>query len=149
MEIKNLIRPEFIKMELSSRDKEGVIKELIQVLYDNGLVTDREEVFKKAMEREEKGSTGVGNQVAIPHVKTSAVKKPAVIFGKSAEGIDFESMDGNPAKLFFLIAVPEDSDDKHLKILANLSRKLVHKDFREGLLAAENKEKVREVISGE
>ena len=149
MEIKDFIDTDFIKMPLISDSKEGVIKELISILEENQIVTDTQEVFNKAMEREKKGSTGVGHGVAIPHVKSEAVKKPALAFGISEAGIDFESLDEKPAHLFFLIAVPVKSDDKHLRLLSNLSRKLMHEDFRQSLLSAENRGEVMEVINQE
>ncbi|MBZ4686607.1 MAG: hypothetical protein PWQ96_669 [Clostridia bacterium] len=146
MELKDFIKPEFIKMELASQDKKGVIEELVQVLEDNNVIFDREIVLNGVMEREKKGTTGVGNGVAIPHVKSNAVKKPAIVFGKSRKGIEYESLDGKPAYLFFLIAVPEESDNQHIKLLSTLSRMLVHEDFREALSKADTPAAIREVV---
>lgn len=98
------------------------------------------------MEREEKGTTGVGKGVAIPHVKSDAVKKPAVAFGRSKIGIDYGSMDEKLSHLFFLITVPEESHDKHLKLLAQLSRQLIHDDFRNNLLEAKNEDEVMSIL---
>ncbi len=113
---------------------------------DNDLITDSEEVYKKALNREEKGTTGVGKGVAIPHVKSSAVKKPTVAFGRSQDGIDYGSMDEKPTHLFFLIVVPEESHDQHLKLLAQLSRKLIHDDFRESLMKAKKPEDIIDIL---
>ncbi|MFP4020676.1 MAG: PTS sugar transporter subunit IIA, partial [Halanaerobium sp.] len=122
------------------------IKEMIEIMSENEIITDKEEVIKKAMEREAKGTTGVGKGVAIPHVKSDAVKRPAVAFGRSDAGIDYGSMDEKPSHLFFLITVPEESHDEHLKLLAQLSRNLVHDDFRDSLLKAEDAEEVMSIL---
>ncbi|MGM0603895.1 MAG: PTS sugar transporter subunit IIA [Bacillota bacterium] len=142
MEIKEFINTNLINMNLESTKKNDVIKELINMVVDNDLITDSEKVYQKALEREEKGTTGVGKGVAIPHVKSSAVKKPTVAFGRSNNGIDYGSMDEKPTYLFFLIVVPEESHDQHLKLLAQLSRKLIHDDFRESLMEAEKPEDI-------
>jgi PTS system nitrogen regulatory IIA component len=134
-------------MDLQSTDKDSVIKEMIDIMVANDIVTDKEEVVKKAMEREAKGTTGVGKGVAIPHVKSDAVEKPAVAFGRSSEGIDYGSMDEKPSYLFFLITVPEESHDEHLQLLAQLSRNLVHDDFRQSLLDAESSKEVMDILN--
>ncbi|MCC3145916.1 fructose PTS transporter subunit IIA [Halanaerobium sp. Z-7514] len=146
MEVNEFINQDLIKMELQSKDKDSVIEEMIDIMVENGIVSDKEEVVQKAMEREAKGTTGVGRGVAIPHVKSNAVKKAAVAFGRSSEGIDYDSMDEKPSYLFFLITVPEESHNEHLKILAQLSRNLVHDDFRDSLLEAESAEDVMEIL---
>ncbi|MGP3778746.1 PTS sugar transporter subunit IIA [Halanaerobium saccharolyticum] len=146
MEVNEFINQNLIKMNLTSEDKDSVIKEMIEIMAENEIITDKEEVIKKAMEREEKGTTGVGKGVAIPHVKSSAVKRPAVAFGRSEKGIDYGSMDEKPSYLFFLITVPEESHDEHLKLLAKLSRNLIHDDFRNSLLEAKDEEEVMSVL---
>lgn len=146
MEVKEFINSELIKMDLKSDKKNAVIKELIDMVKANDLIIDSEEVYKKALEREEKGTTGVGKGVAIPHVKSSAVKKATIAFGRSKNGIDYESMDKKPTYLFFLIVVPEESHDQHLKLLAQLSRKLIHDDFRESLMEAKTPEDILKIL---
>ncbi|MFP4371680.1 MAG: PTS sugar transporter subunit IIA [Halanaerobium sp.] len=146
MEVNEFINQNLIKMNLKSKDKDSVIKEMIEIMSENEIITDKEEVIKKAMEREAKGTTGVGKGVAIPHVKSDAVKRPAVAFGRSDAGIDYGSMDEKPSHLFFLITVPEESHDEHLKLLAQLSRNLVHDDFRDSLLKAEDAEEVMSIL---
>ncbi len=147
MEVHEFINQDLIKMNLVSQDKDSVIEEMIDIMVENGIVTDKEEVVKKAMEREAKGTTGVGKGVAIPHVKSEAVERPAVAFGRSAEGIDYGSMDEKPSYLFFLITVPEESHDEHLQLLAKLSRNLVHDEFRDSLLEAESDEEVMDILN--
>jgi PTS system nitrogen regulatory IIA component len=146
MEVNEFINQNLIKMNLKSEDKDSVIKEMIEIMEENEIITDKEEVIKKAMEREAKGTTGVGKGVAIPHVKSDAVKRPAVAFGRSDKGIDYGSMDEKLSHLFFLITVPEESHDEHLKLLAQLSRNLVHDDFRDSLLEAKNAEEVMSIL---
>src|SRR6056297_1206523 len=147
MEVHEFINQDLIKMNLVSQDKDSVIEEMIDIMVENGIVTDKEEVVKKAMEREAKGTTGVGKGVAIPHVKSEEVERPAVAFGRSAEGIDYGSMDEKPSYLFFLITVPEESHDEHLQLLAKLSRNLVHDEFRDSLLEAESDEEVMDILN--
>jgi PTS system nitrogen regulatory IIA component len=146
MEVNEFINQNLIKMNLVSEDKDSVIKEMIEIMAENEIITDKEEVIKKAMEREEKGTTGVGKGVAIPHVKSAAVRRPAVAFGRSDAGIDYGSMDKKLSHLFFLITVPEESHDEHLKLLAQLSRNLVHDDFRDSLLEAEDEEEIMSIL---
>jgi len=146
MEVNEFINQNLIKMNLISEDKDSVIKEMIEIMEENEIITDKEEVIKKAMEREAKGTTGVGKGVAIPHVKSNAVKRPAVAFGRSDAGIDYGSMDDKLSHLFFLITVPEESHDEHLKLLAQLSRNLVHDDFRNSLLEAKDAEEVMSIL---
>lgn len=147
MEINEFINEELIKLNLKSQSKQAVIEELAAVAAAAGVITDQQQIITAALEREAKGTTGVGKGVAIPHVKSSAVKKPAVIFGCSQSGIDYQSMDEKLSYLFFLITVPENSHDQHLKLLAQLSRNLVHADFREKLMAAQNKTEVIDVLT--
>jgi PTS system nitrogen regulatory IIA component len=146
MEVNEFINKNLIKMNLESNDKDSVIKEMIEIMAENDVITDKDEVIKKAMEREAKGTTGVGKGVAIPHVKSDAVKRPAVTFGRSERGIDYGSMDDKPSHLFFLITVPEKSHDEHLKLLAQLSRNLVHDDFRNNLLEAKDEEEIMGIL---
>ena len=146
MEVNEFINENLIKMDLQSKDKDSVIKEMIEIMSENEIITDKQEVIDKAMEREAKGTTGVGKGVAIPHVKSNAVKRPAVAFGRSKAGIDYGSMDEKPSHLFFLITVPEESHNQHLKLLAQLSRNLVHDDFRDNLLEAKDAKEVMKIL---
>ncbi|QSX09344.1 PTS sugar transporter subunit IIA [Alkalibacter rhizosphaerae] len=136
MEITKLLSKERATFELKSNNKEDVIKELTALLAEDGVVTDAEVFIQAVMKREADFSTGIGMGVAIPHGKSTAVKEAALAFGKSTSGIDYESMDDKPAHLFFMIAVPEASSDVHLKVLAELSRKLMHEEVRDQLMEA-------------
>ena len=126
-----------VKEQLRSTDKLAAIREMVELVASTGKVADQDAVVSAALAREEQGTTGLGDEIAIPHAKTDAVTAPVVGFARSAEGIDWGSFDGTSAKLVFLIAVPEaDAGDEHLRILALLSRKLVDASFRARLQQA-------------
>ncbi|WP_018533658.1 MULTISPECIES: fructose-specific PTS transporter subunit EIIC [unclassified Streptomyces] len=126
-----------VKVELDAGDKEAAIREMAGLLAATGKVTDVEELVRTALRREEQGTTGLGEEIAIPHAKTDAVSAPVVGFARSTEGIEWGSLDGTKAKLVFMISVPAAAaGDEHLRILALLSRKLMDAGFRERLQAA-------------
>ncbi|MEW6106860.1 MAG: fructose PTS transporter subunit IIA [Bacillota bacterium] len=142
MRIQDLLSTDLICMNLRASTKDEVIRELAGVLDRAGKLNSLEEYIVAVYEREALGSTGVGMGVAIPHGKSAAVREPAVAFGKSVGGVDFQSIDGTPAHLIFMIAVPASADNQHLRILAILSRMLIHEDFRKGLMEAGSPEDV-------
>lgn len=142
MEIKDVLNKEMMIFDLKAKDKNEVLEELVSVLKESGVVDDEKGFLEVVKKREEEFSTGIGYGVAIPHGKSSLVKKPSIVFGKSRQGIDYNSMDQKPAHLFFLIAVPDNSDDLHLKVLAELSRALMHKEVRDELDKASTPEEV-------
>ena len=146
MNIRDLLSPARVTFDLKSNSKEEAIDELIDILDRDGKLYDRA-LFKKAvMDREAVFSTGVGLGIAIPHGKDKSVKEPAVTFGLSKQGVDFKASDGTLAHLLFLISVPEDSDDMHLKVLVTISRKLMHEDVRNKLLKSKSYESVLEAF---
>ncbi|QAV33196.1 PTS system D-fructose-specific IIA component (F1P-forming), Frc family (TC 4.A.2.1.4) [Fervidobacterium changbaicum] len=136
MEIKQLFSPNRVCFDLKSKTKEEIIEELIDILYKDGKLTDKESFKRAVMKREEEFSTGIGMGIAIPHGKDRSVLEPCITFGISRNGVDFESMDGKPAHIFFLISVPDNADDTHLHVLSLISRKLMHEDVREKLYNA-------------
>lgn len=146
MNLLELIKKEYIELNLSSEKKEDAIKELLTILNQQHQVNDFDALYVDVLKREALGSTGVGFGIAIPHSKSPYVNSPSLVFGKSQKGIDFQSFDEAPAHLIFLIAVPENSPDLHLKVLASLSRKLIDETFRESLLNAKTKEEVLDVL---
>ena len=146
MEIVEMLNEKLMKLDLQANDKKSVIEEMVDMLVDEGYVLSKETLLKAVMDREATASTGVGMGIAIPHGKSKAVTKPGIVFGKSKSGIDFESLDEQPSYIFFLIAVPEDSANEHLKTLSQLSRKLMNQDIREKLLKAESTEDVYKVF---
>ena len=142
MNITELLSVNLIKLELTSKTKEDVIKEMSKMLDENGKLLDKDKYVKAVLDREKEFSTGIGMGIAIPHGKSSGVKEAALVFGRSRGGIDYQSMDDELAHVFFLIAVPEESSDEHLKILSQISRKLMHKELRESLMNASSPEEV-------
>lgn len=129
-----------VKTQLAAGEKEAAIREMAELAAGTGKVADVAELVRVALAREAQGTTGLGEEIAIPHAKTDAVTAPVVGFARSADGIDWGSPDGTPAKLVFLIAVPEAAaGDEHLRILALLSRKLMDSGFRARLQGAEDK----------
>ncbi|MFI1370302.1 fructose-specific PTS transporter subunit EIIC [Streptomyces griseochromogenes] len=136
-----------VRTDLAADGKEAAIREMAQLLSRSGRVADVEELVAVALRREEQGTTGLGEEIAIPHAKTDAVTAPVVGFARSARGVEWGSLDGTKARLVFMIAVPEAAaGDEHLRILALLSRKLMDPGFRERLLAAADERAVLDVL---
>ena len=129
---------ERVNFNLRASTKDQVLDELIDILEADEKIIDKKEFKKAVLKREEEFSTGIGMGIAIPHGKSSAVRQASIVFGRSNKGIDYESMDDKPAYLFFLIAVPEQSNDVHLRALNEISRKLMHPDIREKIFKAES-----------
>ncbi|GDY54177.1 hypothetical protein SVIO_048000 [Streptomyces violaceusniger] len=124
-----------VKERLAADGKDAAIREMAELLAATGKVADTAELVRAAFAREDQGTTGLGEEIAIPHAKTDAVTAPVVGFARSPEGIEWGAPDGTKARLVFMIAVPEaDAGDEHLRILALLSRKLMGVEFRERLL---------------
>ena len=130
-------------MDLQGTTKEGVIDEMIASLSANGIINDVAVYKEGIMKRESQTSTGLGDGIAMPHAKNKAVVKPAVVFAKSAAGVDYASLDGQPANLFFMIAAPEGANNVHLEVLASLSRLLINPDFTASLKKAQTPEEVQ------
>lgn len=137
-----------VREELSAADKEAAIREMAELLALTGKVGDTEALVAAALDREAQGTTGLGEEIAIPHAKTDAVTAPVVGFARAPEGIEWGALDGTKARLVFMISVPEAAaGDEHLRILALLSRKLVDPAFRERLLEARGKSAILAVLS--
>ncbi|MEU6681461.1 fructose-specific PTS transporter subunit EIIC [Streptomyces sp. NPDC046925] len=136
-----------VKVRLDSADKDSAIREMAGLLAATGKVNDVDELVATALRREAQGTTGLGEEIAIPHAKTDAVSSPVVGFARSSEGIEWGAIDGTKAKLIFMISVPESAaGDEHLRILALLSRKLMDTGFRERLEAAPDEAAILEVL---
>ena len=141
MRITELLTKDTIAMDLSSNDKNGVIDELVNQLNKAGKLNDVT-AFKEAIHnRESQSTTGIGEGIAIPHAKVAAVDTPAIAFGKSKAGVDYQSLDMQPAHLFFMIAAPEGGAQTHLDALAKLSGILMDEDVRKDLLNASSEKK--------
>lgn len=132
-------------------NKEEVIKELVELLVASGQVKSKDvgKLVQILLKRESLGSTGIGQGVAIPHGKTDCVSKLVGAFGVSRTGVNFDSLDGEPVTLFFLLVAPEDSAGPHLKALARISRLLKDKHFRDSLRAAKDDKLLFKIIKDE
>ena len=146
MELKDLIKESTIKLELVSKDKNSVLDEMIELLEDDKVVTDKNKFKEDILAREELSNTGIGFEIAIPHAKSKAVKEPRIAIGLAKNGIDYGSIDGQDIKMIFMIAVNEEQSDLHLRALANLSRKLMHEEFREGILNCKSKKEIIDML---
>lgn len=146
MKISEIIDRDNIIPELSAKDKKGVLGELAEVISRHDPSIDKGLLVKVLVEREHLGSTGIGDGVAIPHGKLSSVRRPVISFGRSTEGLDFDSMDGQPAYLFFLLLAPENSSGVHLQVLTKIARILKSRSFRKELMQAHTKEELYQTI---
>lgn len=146
MKITELLSKDTIILNLKSKTKLEVIDELIDKLDTAGKLNDREEYKKAILKREEEFSTGVGDGIAIPHAKTAAVKIPALAFGYSKEGIDYGSLDGKPAHIFFMIAGGENANNEHLETLSRLSVMLMNEDFKKKITNIKTEEDLLRII---
>ena len=133
MKIQDLLRKDVMLLDLQATEKTAVIEEMIESLVDHGYVTDFETFKEGILAREALTSTGLGDGIAMPHSKNSAVKEATVLFAKSNKGVDYESLDGQPTDLFFMIAAPEGANDTHLAALAELSQYLMKDGFADKL----------------
>jgi len=146
--ITDIMSNEAIMLNEVASTKEGLIEDSIQCLAKTGMITDKDGFKKVIYARESESTTGIGMGVAIPHGKSTYVLKPTLTFVRSQAGVNWNSLDGKPAHLIFMIAVPEDSQgDTHLKILQRLSRKLMDDDFRQALMEAPDKASVHQLLS--
>lgn len=146
MKFSDIITEDSIIPDLKARDKEGVLEELAQAICNHAPSVDKSDLVRVLLEREKLGSTGIGEGVAIPHGKISSLNQPMISFGRSRRGLDFDSMDAQPAYLFFLLVAPENSAGLHLKTLAKIAKVLKSRDFRTKLMEAGTREEIYETI---
>ncbi|WP_146446936.1 PTS fructose transporter subunit IIABC [Vibrio cyclitrophicus] len=144
--ITTLINQDLIKLSLSADSKEDVFKELIDVLYAQGRISDKAQFLADIKAREEQGNTGFEEGIALPHAKSAAVIKPAVVIGVHKQGIEYGADDGQPSKLFFMIASPDGGDNHHIEVLAELSSKLIEEGFIESFMNAQSEQEALELL---
>jgi len=145
MKILDVLRKETILTDLKAKDKKGVIEELAaSVSQITGI--NSSELVRVLLERERLGSTGIGGGIGIPHGKLANLESLIMGFGLSRKGVDFESMDGRPTHLFFLLITPENSTGLHLKLLARISRILKNDSFKKKLMKAAGSNEVFSII---
>jgi PTS system nitrogen regulatory IIA component len=139
---------EAILDDLKSQNKKGILEELVAPLADNSGLNP-EDLVRVLMERERLGSTGIGGGIGIPHGKIKDLASLVLGFGLSRKGVDFESIDGEPTHIFFVLITPEDSTGLHLKLLARISRILKNDHFRERLMNAADRDDIFDIIKQE
>jgi len=122
------------------------LEELAQAICTHAPAVDKSDLVRILLEREKLGSTGIGEGVAIPHGKISSLSQPMISFGRSKKGLDFDSMDAQPAYLFFLLVAPENSAGLHLKTLAKIAKVMKNRAFRKKLMEAKTREEIHDVI---
>lgn len=151
MNIMEFLDAKAVTCDVKSQAKDTVIKEMVALLAEAGSIKekDTEKIVAILLEREALGSTGIGHGVAIPHGKSNCVTSLISAFGVSKSGMNFDSLDGEPVRLFFLLLAPEDSAGPHLKALARISRLLKDKHFRETLIAAKDEKLLVKIIRDE
>ncbi|ABV62019.1 MULTISPECIES: PTS fructose transporter subunit IIABC [Bacillus] len=147
MKITELLTKQTIKLQLDSQQKEAVIEELVTVLDTAGKLNDKEGYKEAVLNREKQSSTGIGEGIAIPHAKTASVKEPAIAFGRSTAGVDYESLDAQPSHLVFMIAATEGANNTHLEALSRLSTLLMREEIRKQLLEAATEDEIIDIIN--
>jgi PTS system nitrogen regulatory IIA component len=148
MKILDVLQKDTIVANLQARDKKGVLEELVAPVAARTGIQARE-LVRVLLERERLGSTGIGGGIGIPHGKMERLDSLVLGVGLSRQGVDFESLDGRPTHIFFLLLTPENSAGLHLKLLARISRILKSETFKEKLLAAADADEIRSVIAAE
>lgn len=149
MKVSELLKTEFIIPQLKGETKEDVINELVDLFKNDPRVEDIEKVRAAVLEREKVMSTGVGKGFAIPHGKTNSVKEIIGAFGRIPEGIDYESLDGNPVQLIFLLVGKDNLISTHIKLLSRISRLMNKDDFRHRLIEAKDSEEMVRLFTEE
>ena len=146
MRITDLLSEKAINLHGKANSKEEAIIQLVDLMVENENINDKEAYKQAVLKREEEGTTGIGEGIAIPHGKTEAVEKPGLAAMIIPDGVDFKSLDGSPAKLLFLIAAPNTKDNVHLDVLSRLSTLLMDTDFRQALYNAKSPKEFLECI---
>lgn len=151
MQIMDFLNAKSIATNLQAADKKGIIKELLDLLIKAGEIDakDKDALLGIIMEREALGSTGIGLGIGIPHGKSGYAKRLVASFGISRKGVNFDSLDGEPAYIFFLLLAPQDTAGPHLKALARISRLLKEKYFRDALTKAADEKDILRIIKEE
>lgn len=147
MRLSEIVCEENISLSLEAVDKKDAFIKTAEIFYKNGVISNVNDYVNAVVKREEEFSTGIGYGLAIPHAKCSAVKKPAVAIVRLKNDIEYKSFDDEPIRMLFMIAVPEQGADEHIKILSTLSRKFMHEEFRNALKGAETASDIISVLN--
>ena len=149
MKIEEILKKESVIADLLADNKIDVIKEMIYRLKENNFIKNEEALFNTLMEREKLGSTGIGENVAIPHGKSNEVTQIITVLARSKKGIEFESLDQKPVHFIWMVIAPANSTGQHLKALARISRLFKNQGLREGILQAENSDGIYSILINE
>lgn len=147
MRLEDLISAKLIKVSLKSNTKEGVIRELSEILYKEKRISNLDSFIDGVMERENQISTALENGIAMPHAKSDVVTQPSIAVGISKEGINCDALDGKPTKIFFLIASTKDANDLHVKSLSKITAKLLDDEIRKSIVNANNSVEVFNLLT--
>lgn len=149
MRVLDFLDKDSIELNLKAKNKKEVIEELVEVLMKKSAIIDKKVAIDSLLEREELGSTGVGQSIAIPHSKTKGVKELIGAFGVSKQGVEFDALDGEPVNIFFLLLAPDGAAGLMLKALARVSNFLKNKYYRKKIIEAASKEDIIQIIEEE
>lgn len=149
MRIMDFLDKDSIELDVKAKSKKEAIEELVEMLAKKNAITDKKVTIESLLEREELGSTGVGQGIAIPHSKTKGVKELTAAFGISKKGVDFDALDGEDVNIFFLLLAPEGAAGLMLKALARVSNFLKNKYYRRKILDAKDKAEILQIIEEE
>lgn len=149
MTLTEILSSSSVLVDLEGETKEEIIEELVDSLTVGEVITDRDKVLQAVLEREKIMSTGIGDGIAIPHGKSDAVVQLAAALGTQKRGVDFESLDGEPAYVFFLLVSPANVSGPHIKALARISRLLKNDEFKRKLIGAPSAEEIMAIIQAE
>jgi fructose-specific phosphotransferase system IIA component len=144
-----MVVEKIVKIPLESKDKPDVLRELVRILKDADEIDDFDTVLKAVQDREDKQSTGLERSIAVPHCKTVAVSSLKLAIGIAPQGIDFDSIDREPSKLFFLLLAPPGQSGPHVEALAEIAKLAQSKAFCKALVCADNAQEVVELMKGE
>ena len=147
MKLIEVIRPEAVNLNMSGTTKEEVLVQLVDLLAASGAIQNREAILESLIEREGLGSTGIGHGVAIPHGRCADLDAPTVALGRTLQDVDYDSIDGKPARLFFLLVAPENGSSEHLHLLAKIARLMKDSSSRDQLFTASTPEAILKLIS--
>jgi fructose-specific phosphotransferase system IIA component len=147
MKLTDFVTPDHVKMDLEGATKEEIIEELVELLGDTCGVCDTDKIFEAVMNRERDGSTGLEKGIAIPHAKCEAVDKLSIVVGIAKNGVDFDSLDGKPTNLFFLMVAPVTESGPHVQAIAKIVKMIKVEGFKDQLLKAKTAANVIDILS--
>ncbi|WP_319560784.1 PTS sugar transporter subunit IIA [Marispirochaeta sp.] len=146
MAIADMLYPDNIKAPLEKTEKNGIILELLTLLYNSGRISDLDKAFEAIRKREDQGSTGLGEGIAVPHAKTDLVSSLTLALGVAPQGVDFDSLDGKPTRLFFLLLAPPDQSGPHVEALSEVAKISRSASFMRLLCSARSPEEVLDLF---